>query len=94
MREGSEKVESKGTYVTEGVSCGHFYLAMCYPRALVVITWRGEGCCYMMRLGLTVKICATLENHGASSLGGGSKSWYIIIILNNSVVIIRLSHRG
>ena len=55
MRERSERVESPGTYVTEGVSRGHFFLALCSfrppSRALVVITWRGEGCRYMMRLG-------------------------------------------
>ena len=40
-------------YVTERVSRGHFCLALCSfgppSRALVVITWRGEGCRYMMR---------------------------------------------
>ena len=42
-------------YVTERVSRGHFCLALCSfgpaTRALVVITWRGEGCSFMMRLG-------------------------------------------
>ena len=42
-------------YVTERVSRGHFCLALCSSgppsRALVVITWRGKGCRYMMRLG-------------------------------------------
>ena len=55
MRGRSERVESPGTYVTERVSRGHFCLALCSfgppSRALVVITWRGEGCRYMMRLG-------------------------------------------
>ena len=31
------------------------------PRALLVITWRGEGCRYMMRLGLTVKMAQLLK---------------------------------
>ena len=48
-------VESPGTYVTERVSRCHFCLALCSfgppSHALVVITWRGEGCRYMMRLG-------------------------------------------
>ena len=57
MRERSERVECPGTqyYVTEWVSRRHFFLALCSfgppSRALVVITWRGEGCRYMMRLG-------------------------------------------
>ena len=55
MRERPERVESPGTYVTERVSRSHFCLALCSfrppYRALVVITWRGEGCRYMMRLG-------------------------------------------
>ena len=55
MRERSEGVESPSTYVTERVLCPHFCLTLCYfgppSRALVVITWRGEGCRYMMRLG-------------------------------------------
>ena len=53
MRERSEIVESPGTYVTE--SRGHLCLALCSfeppSHALVVITWRGEGCRFMMRLG-------------------------------------------
>ena len=53
MRERSEKVESPGTYVTERVSLCPFCLALCFfrppSRALVVITWRGKGCRYMMR---------------------------------------------
>ena len=48
-------VESHGAYETVRVSRGHFCLALCYfgppSRALVVITWRGVGCRYMMRLG-------------------------------------------
>ena len=54
MRERSERVESPGTYVTKYASLGHFCLALCSfgppSRALVVITWREVGCCYMMRL--------------------------------------------
>ena len=53
MREKSERVESTDTYVTEGVSRGRFCLALCSfgppSRTLVVITWRGVGCRYMMR---------------------------------------------
>ena len=41
--------------ITEWVSPGHFCFALCSfrppSRALVVITWRGMGCRYMMRLG-------------------------------------------
>ena len=59
MQERSERMESPGTYVTELVSRGHFSVALCSfgppSRALMVITWRGEGCRYMMRLGETVK---------------------------------------
>ena len=55
MSERSERAESSCTYVTEWVSSRHFCLALCSfgppSRALVVITWRGEGCRYMMRLG-------------------------------------------
>ena len=55
MRERSARVESPGTYVTERVSRGHFCLALCSfgppSHALVVITWRGQRCHYMMRLG-------------------------------------------
>ena len=55
MRERPERVESPGTYIIELVLRGHFCLALCsfgpHSRALVVITWRGEGCRYMMRLG-------------------------------------------
>ena len=55
MRERPERVESPGTYVIEQVSHGHFCLALCSfgppSHALVVITWRGEGCRYMMWLG-------------------------------------------
>ena len=47
MRERSGRVESPGTFVTEGVSRGHFCLALCsfgpHSRALVVITGRGVG---------------------------------------------------
>ena len=50
-----ERAESPGTYVIEGDSRGHFCLALCSfgpPfHVLVVITWREEGCRYMMRLG-------------------------------------------
>ena len=55
MHERPERVESTGTYVIERVSRGHFCLALCSfgppSHALVVITWRGKGCRYMMRLG-------------------------------------------
>ena len=34
MREGSERVESPGTYVTEEVSLGHFRLALFFRTAL------------------------------------------------------------
>ena len=55
MSEISERVESPGTYVTKCVSSGHFCLALCSfgspSCAVVVITWRGEGCRYMMQLG-------------------------------------------
>ena len=55
MRERPERVESPGTYVTEWVSRGHFCMAQCSlgpsSHALVVITWRGERCRYMMWLG-------------------------------------------
>ena len=55
MCEISKREESPGTYVTERVSGVHFRLALCSfelpSRALVVITWRGVGCCYVMRLG-------------------------------------------
>ena len=54
MLERSERVESPSTYVTEWDSRRHFCLALCtfgpLSRALVVITWRGEGCRYMMGL--------------------------------------------
>ena len=54
MSERSERAESPGAYVTEWVLRGHFCLALCSfgppSRALVVITWRGEGCRYIMRL--------------------------------------------
>ena len=54
MSERSERVESRGTYLTERVSRGHFCLALCSfgppSRALVVINWRGMGCRFMMRL--------------------------------------------
>ena len=59
LRERSERVESPGTCVTECVSRGHFCLALCSfgppSRALVVITWRGEGCRYMIRSRYTTK---------------------------------------
>ena len=50
MSERSERVESPGTSLR-----GYFCLALCsfgpQSRALVVITWRGEGCRDMIRLG-------------------------------------------
>ena len=55
MRERSLRVESPGTCVTECVSRSHFCLALCsfgQPScALEVITLRGVGCRYKMRLG-------------------------------------------
>ena len=57
MLKSEERVESSGAYVTERVSRGHFCLALCScsfgppSRALVVITWRGVRCRYMIRLG-------------------------------------------
>ena len=55
MRERPESVESPGTYVTELLSRGHLCLAQFSfgppSRALVVITWRGEGCHYIMWFG-------------------------------------------
>ena len=65
MRERPERVESPGTYVIELISRGQFCLALCSfgppCHALVVITWRGEGCRYMMRLGKTVKRAQLLK---------------------------------
>ena len=65
MRERSERVESPGTYVTERVSRGHFCLALCsfgpISRSLMVITWRGQGSPYIMRLGSTVKRAQLLK---------------------------------
>ena len=59
MRERPKSVESPGTYVTKWVYRGHLCLTLCSfgppSHALLVITWRGEGCRYMMRLGYTVK---------------------------------------
>ena len=50
MREGSERVECPGTYVTEWFSRGHFCFALCScvppSRALVVITWRWVECAW------------------------------------------------
>ena len=50
-----ERLESHGTCVTEQVSRSHICLALCSfgppSRALVVITWRVEGCRFMMWLG-------------------------------------------
>ena len=64
-RERSERVESPCTYVTQWVSRCHFCLALCSfgppSRALVIITWRGEGCRYMMRFGWTVKRAQLLK---------------------------------
>ena len=49
------RLESPGTYVTKLVSRVHFCLALCSfeppSRAPVLVTWRGEGCRYIMRLG-------------------------------------------
>ena len=55
MCERPERVGSPSTYVIELVSRGHFCLDLCFfgppSNAVVVITWRGEGCRYMMWLG-------------------------------------------
>ena len=55
MSERSQRVKSPGRYVIEWVSRGQFCLALCSfgtpYRALAVITWKREGCRYMMRLG-------------------------------------------
>ena len=60
-----ERVESPGTYVTEWVSHGYFCLALCSfgppCHSLVVITWRGKGCRYIMWLGQTVKRAPLLK---------------------------------
>ena len=65
IRERTERVESPCTNVTEWVSLGNFCLALCSfgppSRALVVITWRGVGCHYIMRLGQTVKMAQLLN---------------------------------
>ena len=66
-----ERVESPGTYVTEEFSRCHFCLAVCSvgppSRALVVITCRGVGCRYMMRLVLTVKMAQLLNTKAQMS---------------------------
>ena len=53
MGEKSERVESPGTYVTNEVHAAILLCSVFRPPscALVVITWRGVGCRYMMRLG-------------------------------------------
>ena len=60
-----EQVESPGAYVTDSVSLGHFCLSLCSfgppSHALVLITWRGEGCRYMIRLGQTAKRAQLLK---------------------------------
>ena len=71
MRERSERVESHGTDVTEGVSRCHFCMAMCSfaqpSHVPVVITWSGVGCSYVMRLGKTVKMAQLLKIKGQVS---------------------------
>ena len=71
MHERLERLESHGTYGTELVLCGHFWLALCtfrlHSHALVVITWREVGCHYMMRLGLTVKRAQLLNTKAQMS---------------------------
>ena len=65
MRERSEREESPGTNITEWVSLDHSCLALCSfappSWALVVISWRGERCRYMMPLGWTVKWAQLLK---------------------------------
>ena len=45
MRKRSERVESHATYVTELVSCGHFFLALCCfgPPSCALVVSPGEG---------------------------------------------------
>ena len=54
-----DRKEWSGWHITEWVSRGHYCLALCSlgppSHALMVITWRGVGCHYMMQLGKTVK---------------------------------------
>ena len=57
MRKRSERVER---YICNGMSSRYdFCLALCSfgppSHSLVVITWRGVGCRYTIRLGYTVK---------------------------------------
>ena len=66
---GGQVRESHGTYVIESVSRGHFCLALCSfgppSHALVVITWRGEGCMPLYdAVGINWKKGATTENQG------------------------------
>ena len=54
-----------GEYVSDRVSHCHFCLSLCFfgppSGALVVFTWRGVGCRYMMRLGYTVERAQLLK---------------------------------
>ena len=51
----AERQYEKDRKKWRALSRGHFCFALCSfgppSRALVVVTWRGEGCRYMMRLG-------------------------------------------
>ena len=92
MLEGPERVESPGTYVTEWVSRGHFCLAMCCfgppSRAMVVITWRGVGCRYMMRLGEIVKRAQLLNiKEQMSSIWAKGCMLMIMAVLSNLFVL-------
>ena len=48
-------VEAVRQCAKDRIALGHFCIALCSfgspPHALVVITWRGEGCRYIMQLG-------------------------------------------
>ena len=93
MRERSERVKSPDTYVTEWVSCCHFCLVLCFfgppSRDLVVITWKGAGCCYMIGWdkrcqvygprGVCWWLCVLSDLTWLPHLAGGRKSWYIIL---------------
>ena len=88
MRETPERVESHGSYVIERVSRGHFCLALCSfgppSRALVVTTWRREGCRYMIRLGETVKMVQLLKiNTQVSSIWAKGCILIIVCVLSD-----------
>ena len=86
VREGSEGVESPGACVTELVSPSHFCLALCSFRlpshALVVVTWRGEGCHCVMWLGRTVM------RHGCWRLGLRCRVYVLGVYLGDCVCVL------